>query len=54
MDLKTLELMKQVPRKKFTIGGRRLTLLQHWNSTDNKNYRYNIRIRLLKYLGYLR
>ena len=53
-DTTTLELFKQLPnpRRKVTIMGKRMTLRQHWNSTNDKNYRYNVRLATLQLLGY--
>jgi len=47
----TLELIKLLPRHKYPIGGKVMTLRQHWFSTEDKNYRYKVRtiaLRLLK------
>ena len=53
-DTTTLELFKQLPnpRRKVTIMDKRMTLRQHWNSTNDKNYRYNVRLATLQLLGY--
>lgn len=53
-DMTTLELFKQLPnpRRKVTIMDKRMTLRQHWDSTNDKKYRYKVRVITLRLLGH--